>query len=51
VTGDPPAVTVAVRTIGVLYGTLLEEMANVVVVDVVAYAALLAKHAIKSSNS
>src|SRR6516164_5963404 len=51
VTGDPAAVTVAVKTIGVLYGTLVEEMLSVVVVGVVAYAAPPANIAAKSSTN
>jgi hypothetical protein len=39
VTGEPPAVTVAVRVIGVLYGTLVDEIDSVVVVAVTAMAA------------
>jgi uncharacterized membrane protein len=42
VTGEPPAVTVAVRIIGVLYGTLVDEIDSVVVVAVAAMAACVA---------
>jgi hypothetical protein len=32
-TGEPPDVTFAVKVIGVLYGTFVEEIVNTVVVD------------------
>ena len=51
VTGDPPAVTVAVKMIGVLYGTLVEEIPKVMVVGVVAYARTPAKIAEKNNSS